>query len=353
MRTAKTLLAIVAVLFAAQGFADEPTTAPATRPATTQPFVVLRHKMVGGPGRWDYITMDSEARRLYIPRTDRVTVYDADTLEQVGVIPATSGVHGVALNPDANVGFTSNGSDSSITMFDRKTLKPIQKIKVTGRPDGILYDPFTHRVFSFSHQAPNVTVISSDGSIVGTIDLGGAPEQAASDNKGNIYVNLESTSELVVLDAKELNITDRWKLGDGTDPTGLAFDAQNKRLFSCCGNEKMVILNAEDGTIIATLPIGKGVDAAVFDPQTMEAFSANRDSTLTVVKEFDPATFEVEQNVQTKFGARTCALDSKLHQIYLVTADFAAPTTQPAEEGGGRRRPQPIADTFTILVVGR
>jgi DNA-binding beta-propeller fold protein YncE len=325
---------------------------PATAPST-QPFAVIKSSVVGGTGRWDYVTVDSAARRLYVPRSDRVVVYDADSLKQVGAVPATPGVHGVALNWDSNCGFSSNGSGPSLTMFDLKTLATKKTISVTGRPDGILYEPLTYRVFAFSHEEPNVTAVAADGTVVGTMDLGGEPESAVSDGAGHIYVDLESTSEVLAIDPKELKVLQRWKLGEGKGPAGLALDVKNGRLFSCCGNQKMVILNSETGAIVATEPIGRGVDVAVFDPETNEVFSSQRDGTLTVVKETDPNHFEVEQNVATKVGARTCALDSVTHHIYLVTAEFEAPTTQPEESGGGRRRPQPIPNTFTILVVGR
>jgi hypothetical protein len=246
-------------------------------------------------------------------------------------------------------------------MFDIKTLKVIKKIPVTGRPDGIFFEPFTKHIFVESHSDPNETVINAaDGTVVGTIDLGGEPEQGESDGNGHVYINLESTSEVVVVDPTAMKVTARYKLGEGEGPSGLGLDAKNRRIFSCCGNAKMVVLDADSGNILATLPTGQGTDAGTFDPDTMEAFSSNRDGTLTVVKENSPTSFVVEQNVQTQVGARTCALDAKTHNVILVTAKFEAPATAPSAapaaqpaEGGRRRRPRMIPGTVTILVVGK
>jgi DNA-binding beta-propeller fold protein YncE len=319
------------------------------------PYKLLKTVTVGGEGRWDYITVDAEARRIYVPRNNRVTVFDADSLKKVGEIPipGASGLHGVALAGQLGRGFTSNGNAHSVTIFDLKTLATLQTVAVDGSPDNILFDPATQRVLAFSHAAPNVTVISaSDGSVVGTIDLGGEPEAPVTDGKGHVYVNIEDTSEIAVIDPSALKVTARWKLGEGEGPSGLAFDGENHRLFSCCHNQKMVILDADSGAMLATDPIGSGVDAATFNPDTHEAFSSNGDGTLTVVKEENPNNFEVEQNVQTRAGARTCALDAKTNQIVLVTAQFGAASTAPSASGR-RQRPPVLPDTFMILVVGR
>ena len=322
-------------------------------------FKLLKTVTVGGDGGWDYLAVDADTRHLYISRGNRVDVFDADSLQKVGEIPDTANVHGIAWDKESGHGFTSNGNrnDPSVTMFDIKTLKVIKKISVTGRPDGIFFEPFTKHIFVESHSDPNETVINAaDGTVVGTIDLGGEPEQGASDGNGHVYINLESTSEVVVVDPTAMKVTARYKLGDGDGPSGLGLDAKNRRVFSCCGNAKMVILDADNGNIITTLPTGNRTDAGTFDPDTLEAFSSNGDGTLTVVKENSPTIFEVEQNVETKVGARTCALDSKTHNIILVTAQFEAPATEPATqqaEGGRRRRPKMIPGTFTILVVGK
>lgn len=323
-------------------------------------YKLLKSVTVGGDGGWDYVSVDSDARRLYVSRGDRIDVFDVDSLHKVGEIPDTPSVHGVAWDKESGHGFTTNGSrsDPSVTMFDTKTLKVIRTIKVTGRPDGIFFDPFTKHIFVESHSDPNETVINAaDGTVVGTINLGGEPEQGISDGNGHVYVNLESTSEVVAVDPAAMKVTARYKLGEGEGPSGMGLDAKNHRIFSCCGNAKMVILDADSGNILTTLATGQGTDSGTFDPDTMEAFSSNGDGTLSVIKENSPTNFEVEQNVQTKAGARTCALDAKTHNIILVTAQpqapSTAPATQPAEEGRRRRRPRWIPGTFMILVVGK
>jgi len=325
--------------------------------ADSGPYKLLKSVTVGGDGRWDYITVDSDNRKLYIPRTSRTDVFDVDTLQKVGEIPDTNGVHGVAIDPASGHGFTSNRSDPSVTMFDLKTLAVIKKIPVTGKPDGIFFDPFTKHVFLESHSAPNETIINAaDGAVLGTLDLGGEPEQGASDGKGHVYINLESTSEVVAVDPVAMKVTARYPLGDGEGPSGMGFDAANHRIFSFRGNQTAEVLDADSGKILATLPIGDEVDSGTFNPDTMEAFSSNGDGTLTVIHEKDPNTFEVEQNVETQRGARTCALDKKTGNILLVTAKFMAPTTQTTQTtqtSTGRHRPRMVPGSFTILVLGK
>jgi hypothetical protein len=326
-------------------------------------YSVVKTEALGGDGGWDYLAVDADLRHLYISRGSRIDVVDADSLKKIGEIPDTANVHGIAWDKESGHGFTSNGSRSepSVTMFDIKTLQVIKKIPVTGRPDGIFFEPFTKHIFVESHSDPNETVINAaDGTVVGTIDLGGEPEQGTSDGNGHVYINLESTSEVVVVDPTAMKVTARYKLGEGEGPSGMGLDAKNRRIFSCCGNAKMVVLDADSGNILATLPTGQRTDAGTFDPDTMEAFSSNGDGTLTVVKENSPTSFMVEQNVQTQVGARTCALDAKTHNVILVTAKFEAPATAPSAapaaqpaEGGRRRRPRAIPGSFTILVVGK
>jgi DNA-binding beta-propeller fold protein YncE len=234
-------------------------------------------------------------------------------------------------------------------MWDTNTLATIKTIDVNGAPDGILFDPFNERVYVFSHRAPNATVINAkDGSVVGTIDLDGAPEQAVTDNKGHIYVDIEDKNNIAVVDAKTLKVTAHYDLaGKGDGPGGLALDEKNHVLFAACHEPAtMVILNAENGKIITTLPIGEGVDGAGFNPNTMEAFSTQGDGTLTVIEENSPTRFVVGQTVATKRGARTMTVDPKTNQIFTVTGEFTPP---PA----GERRGQMVPDTFSIIVVGK
>jgi hypothetical protein len=319
--------------------------------AADAPYKLIKTEKVGGAGGFDYVFADAEGRRLYIPRGNRVTVYDLDTLKSAGEIPDTKGVHGVAVDPKTGHGFASS---NPVVMFDTKTLATIKSIPVEGNPDGILFDPATQRVFVLSHRTPNVTVLNAaDGAIVGTIDLGGAPEEAASDGNGRVYIDVEDKDNVAVVDANSMKVTAHYDLGGkGGTPAGLAMDARNHILFVCCRKPAtVVILNADDGKIITSLPIGNGVDAAEFNPATMEAFSSQRDGTLTVIKEKSPTSFEVEQNVETKPGAKTSTLDSKTNQIFLITAEQAPAAA--GGQGGGRGRGQMVPDSFTILVVGK
>jgi DNA-binding beta-propeller fold protein YncE len=322
-----------------------------------QTYKVVNEAKVGGEGGFDYVFADAEGRRLYVPRsggaTGRVTVFDLDTLKSVGEIPNTNSVHGVAIDPKSNHGFSSS---KPVVMFDTKTLKTVKTIEVEGNPDAILFDPATERIFVLSHRAPNATVINSkDGAVLGTIDLGGAPEQAVSDGRGRVYVDIEDKDNVAVVDANTLKVTAHYILaGKGGGPAGLALDAKNHVLFACCRKpQTVVILNADNGSIITTLPIGNGVDGAGFNSNTMEAFSSQRDGTLTIIKENNPRSYEVEQNVQTKPGAKTCTLDTKTNHIFLITAEQASPSAQGQAGGQGRRGGRWLPDSFKILVVGR
>ena len=317
------------------------------------PYKVITTAKVGGEGGFDYVYADSAARRLYIARsgpTGRITVFDLDTLKPTGEVPKAS-AHGVAVDAKSSHGF---GSSKPVVMFDSKTLATIKTIDAQGGPDGILGDPTLGRIYILSHSVPNVTVIDAkDGSIVGTIDLGGAPEQGVLDGKGHLYIDLEDKGSIAVVDTKTLKLTATYDLqGKGGTCAGLAMDVKNNILFAACRNpQTMVILNAGDGKIIDTLPIGNGSDGAVFNPNTMEAFSSQGDGTLTVVKENSPTSFVVAQTVQTPPRAKTLTLDSKTNHIVLITAEF---TPAPAAPAGGRpARGQMVPDSFSILVVGK
>jgi DNA-binding beta-propeller fold protein YncE len=313
------------------------------------PYKVIKTVKVGGAGGFDYVYADVNGRRLYIPRTGdsgaRITVFDLDSLAPVGEIP-NANARGVAVDPKSHHGF---GTSKPVVMWDTDTLATVKTIDVEGGPDGILFDPFNERVYVFSHRAPNATVINAkDGSVVGTIDLGGAPEQAVTDGQGHIYVDIEDKDNIAVVDAKALKVTAHYNLaGKGGGPGGLAMDQKNHVLFAACHEPAtMVILSAEDGKIIATLPIGKGVDGAGFNPNTMEAFSTQGDGTLTVIGERGPASFVVEQNVETKLGARTMTVDTRTNRIFTITGEFTPP---PA---GQRGRGQMAPGSFSIIVVG-
>jgi DNA-binding beta-propeller fold protein YncE len=331
----------------------------ASRADPATPYRVVKTAKVGGAGGFDYVFADSVNRHLYIPRGNRVSVYDMDTLAAAGEVPKTNNVHGVAVDSVVDTGFSSS---NPVVMWNAQTLETIKTIDVKGSPDAILFDPLTERVFVMSHQEPNVTVIDTkSGKILGTIDLGAAPEQAVTDEQGRVYIDLEDKDQVAVVDARSLKVTGRYGLdGKGGGPSGLAIDAQNQILFVCCRDpQTCVILSAGDGHVLATLPIGAGVDGAVFNPTTNEAFSSQRDGTLTVIKEDSPTSFEVEQTVPTMAGAKTCALDSKTDQLFLITAEFAPPpepSSQPQSTGEApprKSRGPVVPDSFTILVVGK
>lgn len=330
--------------------------AMAQQAPTAGPYKVLKTAKVGGAGGFDYVYADEAGRRLYVPRTGtpaRITVFNLDTLESVGEIPNVN-ARGATVDPKSNHGF---GSSKPVAMWDTKTLAPIKSIDVEGGPDGILFDPFNQRVWVFSHRAPNATVINAaDGSVAGTVDLGGAPEQAVTDGKGHLYVDIEDKDNVAVVDAKTLAVTAHYDLGNkGGTPAGLAFDVKNHVLFVACRTPApgvMVMLNADSGKVITTLPLAGGSDGAVFNPSSMEAFSSAGNGTLTVIKEASPDSFAVEQIVQTMPSAKTLTLDSKTNHILLIGAEFAPPPTPPPA-GGRPGRGQMVPDSFSILVVGK
>ncbi len=323
------------------------------------PYRLVQTAKVGGAGGFDYVFADVAGRNLYIPRGDRVTVFDLDSLAPKGVIADAKGARGAIVAPGLNHGFSSS---NPVLMWDTRTLETLKSIPVQGSPDGIFFEPATQRVYVLSHRVPNVTVIDpKDGAIVGTFDLGGAPEQAASDGRGRVYINLEDKDQVAVVDPVAMKLVTQYDLaGKGGGPAGLALDAQNGVLFACCRDPATcVIMSAADGKILATLPIGAGTDGAIFNPATMEAYSSNRDGTLTVIKETSPTTFTVTQNVATKTGAKTCTLDSKTQRILLISAEYGPPAAASSggtsggkkKKGGGRGALVP--DSFSILVVAR
>jgi DNA-binding beta-propeller fold protein YncE len=329
--------------------------ASAAQPAgESGPYSVIQRAKVGGDGGFDYVFADSDARRLYINRRGmpaHITVWNLDTLAPAGDVPDVNG-HGVVVDPKTNHGFTSS---KPFVMFDSKTLKPLKSIPVDGNPDGIFFDAFNQRVYDLSHAVPEVTVIDSkDGSVLGTIDIGGAPEQAVSDGNGHVYVDVEDKANIAVIDAKTMAVTAHYDLtGSGGTCAGLAMDRKNRILFAACRNpQNMVVLNADTGKIITTLPLGRGTDGAVFNPATMEVFSSQTDGTLTVIKEMSPTNFVVEQTVATMPTAKTLALDTKTNHILLIAAEFPPAPPRPAQGGQGNPNPM-VPGSFSILVVGK
>ena len=317
-------------------------------------YHVVKTFKVGGDGGWDYLTADADAHRLYISRGTHVIVLDTETGKTVGDIPDTQGVHGIALAPEFGKGFTSNGREGTVTVFDMSTLARIgEKIKVGENPDAILYDPATRRVFTFNGRSHDATAINAvSGKVEATIKLDGKPEFAASDGKGTVFVNIEDKSELTAIDANKLQVKAIWPLAPCQEPSGLAIDRKNRRLFSGCDNKMMAVVDADNGKVLATPAIGEGVDAAAFDEDTGLAFaSCGGDGVLTVVQEESPTKFSVVENVTTEKGARTMTLDSKTHNVYTVTAKFGQRPAATADNPTPRPPIQP--NSFVVLVVAK
>lgn len=312
----------------------------------------VRKITVGGDGGWDYLTLDGAANRLYVARSNRVTVIDVSKDVVLGEVANTPGVHGVALVTKLGHGYASAGRDDSVVVFpltpavDAKSgkldYKEITRIHVGTRPDAIIYDPAVNRVFTMNGGSHDATAIDvATNKVVGTVPLGGKPEFAVVDQKkGQIFVNIEDTNEIVSFDPKTLKVNNRWPIAPGTGPSGLAMDQKNRRLFSVCDNEMMVVVNADTGKVIATPKIGQGPDAARFDRKLGLAFSSNGEGTLTVIKEESKDKFTVLANVPTQNSARTMELDPKTHLIYLAAASVKKGTRQ-ADPG-----------SFVILVYG-
>jgi DNA-binding beta-propeller fold protein YncE len=314
-------------------------------------YHLLRKIAVGGEGGWDYVTFDTAGNRLFLSRGSHVMVVDPATDKVVGDIQHTDGVHGVAIAYGLGKGYTSNGRDTTVTVFDLKTLAPGKTVHVTGaNPDAIMFEPVTKRVFTFNGRGQNATAIdATNDTVVGTVALGGKPETAVSDGAGHVFVNIEDKSQLIEFDAKTLAVLHTYPIAPCESPSGLAFDAARKRLFLGCENKMMAIIDANTGKVIATPATGTGTDANGFDPATGYAFSSNGgDGTLTIVQTKDakfPAT-----NVPTERGARTMTVDPKTHRVYLVTASFGPPPA--ATAANPRPRPTVVPNSFVVLVVG-
>lgn len=324
--------------------------------AQSGPYKVLAQTKIGGAGGFDYVTADSDGRKLYVARSGgggHVAVFNLDTLAQVGDITGTS-AHGAVANTKYGHGIAAS---KPVAFFDTKTFAVIKTLDVQGSPDGYLNDPFNDRMYILSHSAPNVTVIDAkDGAILGTIDIGGAPEQAVTDGKGHLYIDIEDKDAIAVIDAATMKMTGKFDVSSkGGGCAGLAIDAKNGILFASCRDKKnMIIVSTKDGKVITDLPIGNGSDGATFNPATMEAFSSQGDGTLTIVKENSPTSFVVEQTVTTPVRAKTLTLDAKTGKIFLITAEYGAapaPAAGAAPQRGGRAPMVP--DSFQIVTVGK
>lgn len=314
-------------------------------------YHIIKRLKIGGEGGWDYLTVDAIARRLYISRSTHVMVIDLDSDKIIGDIPNTPGVHGIAVAPELNRGFTSNGKSDTSSIFDLKTLKVVGQVNTGANPDAIIYDPASKMVFVFNGRSHDTTVFdASSGKVVRTIALGGKPEYAATDGKGKVYVNIEDTSEVVEIDTFTSRESKRFSLKPCDEPSGMGLDAEHGLVFSGCHNKIMTVLNVKSGKLIATVPIGEKVDGNGYDPGTDLAFSANGDGTLTVVDEASPNRFEAVETVSTQKGSRTMAIDPVTHNIYLPAALFSMPKV--SAQAGAKIRPEMIKDSFEVLVVG-
>ena len=300
---------------------------------------------VGGEGGWDYLSVDSDAHRLYVTRGSHVMVIDTAKNALVGDIPNAPGVHGVAVAPSLGRGFVSCGRENTVLIFDLKTLKEIQRVPVGKNPDAILFDSSTGRVFTFNGSSNDVTALDAKtGKVLGTIPVGGKPEFAQADGKGTIFVNIEDTSEILALDATKLTVKSRWPIAPGEGASGLALDKIHHRLFAVCSNEKMAVLDSLTGKVLATPTIGKGPDAAAYDEKAGLAFSSNgQDGTLTIL---DGKTLRPVATVPTQRGARTMVLDPKTGKIYTIAAKYGAAAP-------GERRPPMVPGSATILIYGK
>ncbi len=311
----------------------------------TGKYKVINKISLEGNERWDYLFSDDQGARLYVSHGNQVQVIDEVTGKVIGKITGLKGVHGIAIDPALDKGFITNGKDSSVTIFNTKTFEVIKRVVITGvNPDAILYDAFSQKVFVFNGHSNNITVLdAASNKIVATIPLTGNPEFAVTNLKGLIYVNLESSGCIAMINATTYKVEKVWSIAPGTEPSGLAFDNETQRLFSVCANKLMMVVNAKSGKVLAKLPIGEGTDGAGFDPYFKCAYSANGDATMTVVREDANDSFRVVENVPTHKGARTIAVNKLTHHIYLPSADF--------EEAAAGKRGKLIPGTFVILEI--
>jgi len=301
-----------------------------------------------GDGGWDYLSVDESAARIFISHSSIVQVLDLKSGKIFGTIPDTKGVHGIAIASDLNKAFISNGRDTSVTVIDLKTLAFITKIKVTGlNPDAILYDAFSKKIFVYNGRSANATVIDAvKNSVVATIPLSGKPEFSVTNGKGSVYVNIEDKSEICMINTTSLKVEKSWSIAPGEEPTGLALDNETNRLFAVCGNKLMIVVDANSGKIITTIPIGEGCDGVAFDTSLKRIYSSNGEGNMTVIQEISADKYLVLETVKTQAGARTISLDKTTHHIYLPTAEFDA--LDPSANDSNRR---PVAKpgTFTVL----
>jgi hypothetical protein len=313
--------------------------------AGDSPYSVVKEITIGGPGGWDYITVDPTAHRVYVSHATKIVVADADSGNIVGEIADTPGVHGIAIAPDLGLGFTSNGRDNTSTIVDLKTLKPVMKVMTGGNPDAIFYERGRHEVYTFNGQGQSATVFDAkSGNVIATIPLMGKPEAPALDaDAKRLYVNIEDKNAIAVIDPDKHTVLTTWPLTGCEEPTGLAFDAKRHRLFSVCSNSVMTVVDSQSGKVVTTAPIGARSDGAAFDPHTGHIFSSNGEGSLTVAT-LQGNTVTIVQTLMTQSSGRTIALDPTTHTVYIPAATMGA--------AAAGQRPQPVPDSFRVLVVG-
>lgn len=313
---------------------------------------LIKKTIIGGDGGWDYVSVSEEDRRIYISHATQVEVYNIDTHTKIGVIENTKGVHGICAIPSIGKGYTTNGKANTVSVFDIKTLKTIIELPVGDGPDALLYDEYSKQIFIFNNEGKTVSVIDiKTDKLVKTFEVGGSPEAGVTNDKGLIYVNLEDTNEIVVIEAKTLVVVKRFSLAPGSTPTGMAYSKKTNHLFSTCRkNSLMMVVDADNGTIITQLPIGKGVDGAVFDATSSLAIASNSEGTFTVIKEISKNSYVVLDTIKTEPRARTIAIDNKTKHLFTVTAQFGE--TPAATKENPRPRAAILSNTFMLLEYG-
>ena len=319
--------------------------------AFAQKYKVTGSIPIPGEGGWDYLYADSDARLLYVTHGTQVDVIDLDSERVVGSITGMKRIHGVAVAHEFNRGFISDGGDDAVVIFDLKSRAVLQKVTAGKNPDGIVYDPASKRVFAFNGRSGDVTAIdAATGQVAGTVALGGKPEFPVTDGAGNIYDNIEDKSEIVKIDSQALKVTARWPVAPGKEPSGLAYDSATKRLFAVCDNQTMTVMNAETGILVATVPIGDGPDATVYDADRKLVFSSNgEDGNLTIVKQESADKYSVASTLKTEKSGRTLALDQKTHKIYIAAAQFRPAPAATADNS--HPRPKIVSGSFHLVVV--
>ena len=326
---------------------------PSTSIAKSLPrYHLVQRIPIGGEGGWDILSVDAKNRRLYVSHSSRVEVVDLNTNKVIGTIEHTEGVHAIGIADEFGHGFTTNGKTNTVLMFDLKTLDPLARIPVGQKPDAIAYEPYSKKILVMNGKSEDVSVLNpKTGAVEHTVKLGGGPEYAVSDGKGNFYVNLEDASEVLTVSTKTWKVTRRSSVKPGEGPTGIAMDTKSNRLFIGCGNSQMIVVDAKSGKVVAHLPTGKGIDAAAFDPVTKLAMTSNgADGTVSIYKEEAPNKFSLVQTLETQRGARTMALDPVTHDIFVVTAEFGPVPAATAENP--RPRPTILPNTFVVLRYG-